>query len=79
MECPVLNACLTWALHREDHGYWAGTTPKMRRALRKELGIEYCEHIYLPAYLRLQEERDAAIPAQRQEETQHDTTQTQSA
>lgn len=31
--------CLTWALEREEHGYWAGHTAVDRRRLRAQYGI----------------------------------------
>jgi WhiB family redox-sensing transcriptional regulator len=37
--CPVRNACLDHALRYEEYGYFAGTTRKTRRALRRQLGI----------------------------------------
>ena len=36
--CPAKAACLEWALAHERHGIWAGTTPHMRRDMRKEIG-----------------------------------------
>ena len=38
-ECPVLQACLNYALHVDVDGLWAGTGVNQRRHLRKELGI----------------------------------------
>jgi WhiB family redox-sensing transcriptional regulator len=38
-ECPVLQACLTYALHVDVDGLWAGTGINQRKSLRKELGI----------------------------------------
>ena len=38
--CPVSPECLDHALKYEEYGYWAGTTPKQRIALREDLGIE---------------------------------------
>lgn len=32
--CPVLEACLTYALRNEMFGIWGGTTPTERQALR---------------------------------------------
>lgn len=37
--CPVKVACLNHALNHEGYGYWAGTTEKHRKVLRKQLGI----------------------------------------
>jgi len=34
--CDVREQCLRWALEfPEEHGYWAGTTPKDREKLRR--------------------------------------------
>ena len=38
-ECPVLQACLTYALHVDVDGLWAGTGVNQRRHLRRDLGI----------------------------------------
>lgn len=38
--CPVVQACLTYALYVEVEGIWGGTTFGDRRSIRKELGIE---------------------------------------
>lgn len=37
--CTVTTECLTWALHHEAHGIWAGTTPAQRATTRKQLRI----------------------------------------
>ena len=37
--CPVRDSCLEHALKFESFGYWAGTTPAMRRRIRKQRGI----------------------------------------
>jgi len=37
--CPVREQCLNHALHWEHYGYWAGTTEKERKRLRKTLKI----------------------------------------
>ena len=39
-ECPVRKACLTYALHVEVDGIWAGTGVNQRRLLRRDLGIK---------------------------------------
>ena len=39
-ECPVRKACLTYALHVEVDGIWAGTGTNQRRRLRRDLGIK---------------------------------------
>lgn len=39
LSCPVQNECYQHALYNEIYGFWAGTTGKMRKALRKQLGI----------------------------------------
>ena len=38
--CPVKKHCLDHALRYEEYGYWAGTTPLQRIAMRKEKGIK---------------------------------------
>jgi len=38
--CAVNTECYNHALKYEEYGYWAGTTPKQRDALRRTLGIE---------------------------------------
>ena len=37
VECPVMMACLEWALAHELHGIWAGTTPANRRGIRNRI------------------------------------------
>ena len=39
-ECPVAKACLTYALHVEVDGIWAGTGVVTRQKLRRDLGIK---------------------------------------
>ena len=39
--CPVQEQCLDHALKHEDEGYWAGTSAKARRRIRRERGISY--------------------------------------
>jgi WhiB family redox-sensing transcriptional regulator len=39
-ECPVAKACLTYALHVEVEGIWAGTGIVTRQKLRRDLGIK---------------------------------------
>ena len=39
-DCPVVKACLTYALHVEVEGVWAGTGVNQRRLLRRDLGIK---------------------------------------
>ncbi len=45
--CPVIQECLTWALHRERHGIWGGTSEQERKVIRRRLGIEVVEPQYL--------------------------------
>jgi len=35
--CPVFVDCHTWALRHEAFGYWAGTSERQRRRLRRAL------------------------------------------
>jgi len=37
--CPVRNTCFDYALRHNVFGYWAGTTPRVRQAMRVRLGI----------------------------------------
>lgn len=37
--CDVRADCLDWALRHERHGYWAGTSERQRRRLRRQLAI----------------------------------------
>ena len=39
-DCQAQPACLLWALHHEDQGFWAGTTPTDREKLRRDMGIK---------------------------------------
>lgn len=39
-DCPVVKACLTYALHVEVDGVWAGTGVNQRQNLRRDLGIK---------------------------------------
>jgi WhiB family redox-sensing transcriptional regulator len=39
LTCVVRPACLDHALHFEETGYWAGTTGRDRRRLRRDAGI----------------------------------------
>lgn len=38
-DCPVREACLTYALHRDEAGIWGGKSEEQRKALRRQLGI----------------------------------------
>ena len=38
-DCHMREACLSWAIRHEDHGWWAGTTPTDRKYLRRQMGI----------------------------------------
>ena len=37
--CPAREECLEHAIKHEDYGFWAGTTAKERKRIRKERGI----------------------------------------
>lgn len=37
--CAVTEACLEWALQREEFGVWGGTTAKERAAIRRARGV----------------------------------------
>jgi Transcription factor WhiB len=56
--CPMKQECLTWALHREVHGYWGGTSPQMRKELRQQLGIGVCSVEHIDGYLEQQQIHD---------------------
>lgn len=38
-ECPVMEACLEWALVHERYGVWGGTVPVERQRIRRRHGI----------------------------------------
>jgi hypothetical protein len=38
--CPAKNECLNYALEYRVTGYWAGTTDRRRKELRRQLGIQ---------------------------------------
>ncbi len=38
--CPVRGECLEHAVAHEDHGYWAGTSARERRRMRRERGVK---------------------------------------
>lgn len=44
--CPVRNQCFDYALRHNVHGYWAGTTPRVRQQMRVRLGIKAEEIAY---------------------------------
>ncbi len=37
--CPANNECLDYALNNKVLGYWAGTTERKRKLIRRQLGI----------------------------------------
>lgn len=37
--CPYYTDCYEWAIHHEEFGFWAGTTPRDREAIRRQRGI----------------------------------------
>ena len=41
--CIVKDECLTWALHHELHGVWAGTKAQEREHIRIKRNIRYRE------------------------------------
>lgn len=41
-QCPVQAACLDWALTRNEHGIWGGTSQADRAALRKGIPRKQC-------------------------------------
>ena len=38
--CPVREECVAWSTQHEDHGWWAGIGPEIRRHFRQELGTQ---------------------------------------
>lgn len=38
VDCPIMEACLEWALAHERYGVWGGTTPDMRQRIRRRIG-----------------------------------------
>jgi len=44
-ECPVKDACLQYVLENgEEHGIWGGTTPSMRRRMKKSNRVKPIDH-----------------------------------
>jgi WhiB family redox-sensing transcriptional regulator len=39
--CPVIEECLTWALHHERWGIWGGTDTGTRERMRREMRIPF--------------------------------------
>jgi hypothetical protein len=37
--CPARGECLEYSLHNKVLGYWAGTTERKRKMIRRQLGI----------------------------------------
>ena len=37
-DCPIMMACLEWALVHERYGVWGGTTPAQRSRIRRSIG-----------------------------------------
>jgi len=65
-ECPVAKACLTYALHVEVDGVWAGTGVNQRRHLRRDLGIKAVQIHTQYTTDAMKAQSDAAISARRQ-------------
>src|ERR1700727_1972045 len=38
-QCPVVAACLEWALHHERLGIWGGTSERQRKQIRRQRAI----------------------------------------
>jgi len=55
--CPVKQECIDHALKYEEYGYWSGTTPKEREAMRKELGVELVDISYESSLVLAEEVR----------------------
>jgi len=66
-ECPVVQACLTYALHVEVDGIWAGTGVVTRQKLRRDLGIKAIQiHTQYTTDAMKMSQTAAAISARRQ-------------
>ena len=39
--CPVASECYVHALRHEAYGYWAGTSERQRKTLRRAAGIRF--------------------------------------
>jgi len=39
-QCPVGDDCFEYAILYEDYGFWAGTTAKERREMRRQVGLK---------------------------------------
>ncbi len=47
--CPVIDACLDWALeHNVEHGIWGGATEAERRSIRRSRGQRNRERVLEP-------------------------------
>jgi WhiB family redox-sensing transcriptional regulator len=66
-ECPVAKACLTYALHVEVDGIWAGTGVVTRQKLRRDLGIKAVQiHTQYTTDAMKMSQTAAAISARKQ-------------
>lgn len=45
LACPMMDACLNWAIYSEQHYYWAATTAKERAVIRRRHNI-FARKIY---------------------------------
>jgi hypothetical protein len=50
--CCVKHKCLEWAVHHENHGWWAGTSAHKRAQIRRERGISASRPEMMTAYSR---------------------------
>jgi hypothetical protein len=66
-ECPVKPECLNHALQYEEYGYWAGTSSKERKKIRKELGIKLVSIDFLSMLKSIEDKdkQDIAIQSQK--------------
>lgn len=40
-DCPITQECFDHAIRHEEHGVWAGTTPRERRRSRGKLKLKF--------------------------------------
>lgn len=45
--CKFQDPCLTYALHNDVQGIWAGTTDSERKLIRRKSGIKDVNYMYL--------------------------------
>jgi WhiB family redox-sensing transcriptional regulator len=38
-DCPIIQDCLSWSLHHEEYGFWAGIPERTRWQIRRDRNI----------------------------------------